>query len=71
MVPIFERVYEIGRAYRAEKSNTSRHMSEILMLDMEMGFIDSFEDIIEMTEKFVNYVIEKTWEEGEQILLAL
>jgi len=36
MVPVFERVYEIGRAYRAEKSNTSRHMSEILMLDMEM-----------------------------------
>jgi len=36
MVPVFERVYEIGRAYRAEKSNTNRHMSEILMLDMEM-----------------------------------
>ena len=36
MVPVFERVYEIGRAYRAEKSNTSRHMSEILMVDMEM-----------------------------------
>ena len=36
MVAVFDRVYEIGRAYRAEKSNTSRHMSEILMLDMEM-----------------------------------
>jgi len=71
MVPVFERVYEIGRAYRAEKSNTSRHMSEILMLDMEMGFIDSFEDIIEMTEKFVNYVIDKTREEWEQILIVL
>lgn len=35
MSAIFERVYEIGRAYRAEKSNTSRHMSEILMLDVE------------------------------------
>ena len=71
MVPVFERVYEIGRAYRAEKSNTSRHMSEILMLDMEMGFIDSFDDIIEMTEKFANYVVEKTWEEAEKLLTDL
>jgi aspartyl/asparaginyl-tRNA synthetase len=36
MVPVYEKVYEIGRAYRAEKSNTSRHMSEILMVDAEM-----------------------------------
>lgn len=71
MVPIFERVYEIGRAYRAEKSNTSRHMSEILMLDMEMWFIDSFEDIIHMTEQFINYVVEETWKEAEALLLAV
>ncbi len=71
MVPIFERVYEIGRAYRAEKSNTSRHVSEILMLDMEMGFIDSFDDIIEMTQNFMNYVVEETRKEAESLLLAL
>lgn len=71
MVSVFERVYEIGRAYRAEKSNTSRHMSEILMLDMEMWFIDSFDDIIEMTEKFINYVVEKTWQEAENLLTDL
>ena len=63
MVPVFERVYEIGRAYRAEKSNTNRHMSEILMLDMEMGFIDSFDDIIEMTDRFVKFSIENTRKE--------
>lgn len=71
MVPVFERVYEIGRAYRAEKSNTSRHMSEILMLDMEMWFIDSFDDIIETTEKFINYVVEETRKEAEKMLLEL
>ena len=49
MVGVFEKVYEIGRAYRAEKSNTSRHVSEILMLDMEMGFINSFEDILNVS----------------------
>ena len=68
MVPVFERVYEIGRAYRAEKSNTNRHMSEILMLDMEMGFIDSFEDIITMTEKFINFSIGQTWEDWWKLL---
>ena len=46
-------------------------MSEILMLDMEMGFIDNFDDIIEMTEKFINYVVEKTWEEAEKLLTDL
>ena len=71
MIPVFERVYEIGRAYRAEKSNTSRHLTEFLWLDMEMWFIDSFDDIIEMTEKFANYTVQKTWEEWEDLLLAL
>ena len=71
MVPVLERVYEIGRAYRAEKSNTSRHMSEILMLDMEMGFIDSFEDIIIFIEDFVSKVIKDTWAESELKLKSL
>lgn len=71
MVPVFERVYEIGRAYRAEKSNTNRHMSEILMLDMEMGFIDSFDDIIDMTDRFVKSTIENTRKEWEKILTDL
>lgn len=71
MVPVFERVYEIWRAYRAEKSNTSRHMSEILMLDMEMWFIDSFEDIIDMTDKFVKHTINHTRDEAGQLLTDL
>ena len=66
MVPIFERVYEIGRAYRAEKSSTSRHMTEILMLDMEMGFIDKFEDVIQMTQSFFKSVVDSTWTECEK-----
>jgi nondiscriminating aspartyl-tRNA synthetase len=41
------------------------------MLDMEMGFIDSFDDIIEMTENFMNYVVEETRKEAESLLLAL
>jgi nondiscriminating aspartyl-tRNA synthetase len=43
-----ERVYEVGPAYRAEKSETSRHITEYVSLDFEMGFIDSEQDVIEM-----------------------
>lgn len=46
-------------------------MSEILMLDMEMGFIDSFDDIIEMTDRFVKFSIENTRKEWEKLLTDL
>lgn len=70
MVPIFERVYEIGRAYRAEKSNSSRHLTEILMLDVEIGFID-FEGLLAFVTDFLNQVVMKTWELWEDKLTLL
>jgi nondiscriminating aspartyl-tRNA synthetase len=39
-----ERVFEVGHAYRAEKSETSRHLTEFVSLDFEMGFIESEQD---------------------------
>ena len=45
---VYDRVYEIGPVFRAEKHNTSRHMSEYTSLDFEMAFIDSFEDVMAM-----------------------
>lgn len=48
MVGVFERVYEIGPVFRAEKHNTKRHLNEYTSLDFEMGFIDSFYDIMAM-----------------------
>jgi nondiscriminating aspartyl-tRNA synthetase len=52
-----ERVFETGHVYRAEPHASSRHLCEYLSLDLEMGFIDGFDDIIEleravMTEAF-------------------
>jgi nondiscriminating aspartyl-tRNA synthetase len=43
-----ERVFEVGQAYRAEKSETSRHTTEFVSLDFEMGFIESEQDVIDM-----------------------
>lgn len=44
----YERVFEVGPAYRAEDHNTSRHLSEFTSLDVEMGFIDSEEDLMDL-----------------------
>ncbi len=41
----FERVFEIGPAFRAEPSDTVRHMTEFTSLDAEMGYIDGAEDL--------------------------
>jgi nondiscriminating aspartyl-tRNA synthetase len=48
MVGAFERVFEIAPAYRAEKHDTARHTNEFTSLDLEMGFIDSHEDVMAM-----------------------
>ncbi len=48
MVGVFERVFEIGPVFRAEKHNTKRHLNEYTSMDFEMGFIDSFYDIMDM-----------------------
>lgn len=71
MVGVFERVFEIGQAYRAEPSMTTRHVTETTMLDMEMGFIESHDDVLKMTEGLVNYVVNKLWDEHEGLLKPL
>lgn len=68
LVSVFERVYEIAHAYRAEKSNTSRHMSELVMIDAEMGFIDSWRDIAEIVGGLIRHLVESLWQKDSQIL---
>lgn len=48
MVGVYERVFEIAPVFRAEKHDTSRHLNEYTSVDLEMGYIDSFEDIMQM-----------------------
>jgi nondiscriminating aspartyl-tRNA synthetase len=58
MVGVFERVFEIGPVFRAEKHDTSRHLNEYTGLDFEMGFINSYEDVMKMEMGFLHYVNE-------------
>ena len=57
MVGVFDRVFETGPVFRAEKHNTKRHLNEYTSLDFEMGYIDSFEDIMAMETGFLQYTI--------------
>jgi nondiscriminating aspartyl-tRNA synthetase len=59
MVGVFEKVYETAFVYRAEKHNTSRHLNEYLSLDLEMGFIKSYEEIMDLEERFLRFLIER------------
>lgn len=50
MVPVFERVYTISKAYRAEPSVTTRHLSENTQMDCEFGFVD-FSQLLDLLEE--------------------
>ena len=57
LVGVFDRVFEVGPVFRAEKHNTKRHLNEYTSLDFEMGYIDSFEEIMAMETGFLQYAM--------------
>ncbi len=63
MVGVFERVFEIGPAFRAEPSATTRHLSEVTMLDIEMGFIRDHGEVLNMVQDLLFFVVTKAWEQ--------
>lgn len=51
----FERVYEIGPVFRAEDSNTHRHLTEFIGLDLEMTIEEHYHEVMEMLDSlFLN-----------------
>jgi len=64
----FERVFEIGPVFRADPSFTSRHMTEFTGVDMEMSWIDSHEDVMAFTERWLQYAYQQVRRmHGEEI----
>ena len=57
MVGVFERVYEVAPVFRAEKHSTPRHLNEYTSMDFEMGFLDSFYDIMEVETRFLQNTV--------------
>lgn len=58
MVGVYERVYEIAPVFRAEKHDTSRHLNEYTSVDVEMGYISSFEEIMQLETGMLKQIIE-------------
>jgi len=54
----FERVFETGHVYRAEPHATSRHLTEYYSLDLEFGFIDGPEDVIQLERELLTYMFD-------------
>ncbi len=63
----YERVYEVGFVYRAEDHSTSRHLNEYLSLDLEMGFIEDENDVIDLEIEFIKYLF-STLKESPHLL---
>ncbi len=64
----FDRVFEIGPVYRAENSHTSYHATEIEMLDAEIAWINSVDDVIDEEEAWIKYFMTKLKDKyGEEI----
>jgi len=68
MVGVFERVFEIGSTFRAEPHFTTRHVNEYISLDAEMGFIDSFYDVMAMLNKVLVKMVEQINDKGQEYL---
>ena len=58
------KVYTFGPTFRAEDSNTSRHLSEFWMIEPEMAFED-LKDDMRLAEDFLRFLCRKTLEKGE------
>ncbi|MFZ2198389.1 MAG: asparagine--tRNA ligase [Thermodesulfovibrionales bacterium] len=63
-------VYTFGPTFRAENSNTSRHLSEFWMIEPEMAFADLSDDM-RMAEDFLRYLCAKAIEKGGSELAFL
>lgn len=70
MVGVFERAYEINPTYRAELSATTRHMTEFIHIDAELGFIE-FNDLLNTVDGLLQHITKSVWETNGDMLTKL
>lgn len=64
----FERIYESGPVFRAEKFASRKHATEFTGFDLEFSYINSYEDVMKLEEEMLTYALAKTKEKyGEEI----
>lgn len=67
----FERVFSVNKIFRAEPSSTTRHLTEVVSLDAEMAFIDSWKDIRDMAEGTIRFILKNIQEKNSEHLKVL
>jgi nondiscriminating aspartyl-tRNA synthetase len=71
MVGPFERVFTIAKIFRAEKSATTRHLSELTQMDFEMGFIQDHADVMRVLEQTIRDTVEAVGKKHEDMFARL
>jgi nondiscriminating aspartyl-tRNA synthetase len=71
MVGAFERVFEINHSYRAEPSATTRHLTELTMLDLEMGFVRDHNEVLDTVADMTQTVLRRVYDEHADDLKSL
>ncbi len=71
LVGAFERVFTIARIFRAEKSATTRHLSELTQMDFEMGFIKDEREVMEVLEGVIRDVVTEVVEKHVDVFATL
>jgi asparaginyl-tRNA synthetase len=66
----FGEIYTFGPTFRAENSNTARHLAEFWMIEPEMAFYD-LEDNMNLAEEFIKYIIRYAMENNAEDLQFL
>jgi nondiscriminating aspartyl-tRNA synthetase len=71
MVGVFERVYEVAPAFRAEPSDTARHLAQLISLDAELGFITDHHDVMAVCRDAVAGMVDSVRERAEPDMTLL
>lgn len=64
------KVWTLSPTFRAERSDTARHLSEFYMLEAEQAFVDKMDSVMELTEDMLRYMVTKTYNTklGQEII---
>lgn len=68
LVSVFEKVYEIGPIFRAEEFNTTRHLSEVVSVDIEEAFVD-MRDVMQLLEDLICHIYSEILDSEELKIL--
>lgn len=64
----FEKIFEVGPVFRAENSNTNRHTTEFTGVDLELSYINSVEDVMNVEEELLTYTLKKLNENDSELI---